>query len=446
MSLRYVKLPSVLAFFALVLFPELLGASQSVHLTWDLSQSPDVVGYNIYYGTTEGAYTGIISVAADANSADVDGLEDGQTYYFAVTAFDLDGQESDYSNEASYSLPGVVRLQGAPVVLQTLPGNGVRLGWNPNPSPNVIAYVVYYGTQSGLYDNWIQVSADNKLDIYGLTEGSTYYFAVSTLFNDGTESEKTPETSYTIPRVAPPQVWPNIYQDPFTGSLTLSWPASPSTDVAGYIVYYGTQSGVYDSTVWVGNALSVTIDNLNPDQAYYFVVLSYDIAGYISDPSLESYSLVKGPVVVVPDTGCTLSLNQIPNHRFPNAFSVTATGNVPSSWILQSSSDMANWQTLTSGNDPAVNVSVIVSENPALFFRLDSGFEGIELKLDSSSHDRYSDSFTVSTSDVVPNDWSLQTSDDLQNWQTFTTGNSTRVNLAVVHQATPQLFFRLKSN
>jgi hypothetical protein len=39
-------------------------------------------------------------------------------------------------------------------------------------------------------------------------------------------------------------------------SLTLEWNPNPETDIAGYIVYWGTESGVYPDSVDVGDQTS----------------------------------------------------------------------------------------------------------------------------------------------------------------------------------------------
>lgn len=80
-------------------------ATQSVMLTWDPSPDPTVMGYNVYYGTASGGYTNIVS-AGSALAITIPNIREGITYYFAVTAFDLLGQESLFSNEVSYT--GVV--------------------------------------------------------------------------------------------------------------------------------------------------------------------------------------------------------------------------------------------------------------------------------------------------------------------------------------------------
>ena len=75
-------------------------------VVWDASPSTNVVAYNIYYGTRSGVYTNSLTVDAYTTSTEVDGLEAGTTYFFAVTAVDDLDDESDFSPEAYFTLPG----------------------------------------------------------------------------------------------------------------------------------------------------------------------------------------------------------------------------------------------------------------------------------------------------------------------------------------------------
>ena len=74
-------------------------------LTWDPpAVSTDVTGYMIHYGTTSGTYSQGIDVGK-TTSYTVSNLNDGQTYYFAATAYNHAGKKSVYSNEVSKGTP-----------------------------------------------------------------------------------------------------------------------------------------------------------------------------------------------------------------------------------------------------------------------------------------------------------------------------------------------------
>ena len=64
-------------------------------------------------------------------------------------------------------------------------------------------------------------------------------------------------------------------------------PPAISTDVAGYVVDYGTASGSYSQGINVGNTTSYTLGNLPDGQVCYFAVAAYNSSGALSDYSNE---------------------------------------------------------------------------------------------------------------------------------------------------------------
>jgi fibronectin type 3 domain-containing protein len=73
-------------------------------LTWTAPDSTAVTGYRVYYGLASGSYLQAKGAGISVERVEthvVTGLSTGTHYYFAVTAVDASGNESDYSNEAS---------------------------------------------------------------------------------------------------------------------------------------------------------------------------------------------------------------------------------------------------------------------------------------------------------------------------------------------------------
>ena len=69
-----------------------------------------VDGYWLYYGPTSSSYTARIDVGT-ATIYTITGLASGQTYYFAVTAYDrTDNVESPFSNEVGLTLSSTPSL------------------------------------------------------------------------------------------------------------------------------------------------------------------------------------------------------------------------------------------------------------------------------------------------------------------------------------------------
>lgn len=107
-----------------------------VDLKWDLSTETGLIGYNIYYGKTSGMYTRRRTVGR-VNSYRLDGLNNNEVYYFAITAYDSQSRESDYSDEVAVIIneplsstspfDEILASLFARVPLQ--PQNGPLVGW-----------------------------------------------------------------------------------------------------------------------------------------------------------------------------------------------------------------------------------------------------------------------------------------------------------------------------
>jgi hypothetical protein len=70
---------------------------------------------------------------------------------------------------------------------------------------------------------------------------------------------------------------------------TLTWDANPETDIAGYRVYQGTQSGVYGPTpVDVGKVTSYQPQGVDWTHRAYFAVQAYNTSGLASPLSTEA--------------------------------------------------------------------------------------------------------------------------------------------------------------
>jgi hypothetical protein len=76
----------------------------SVSLAWDPNSESDLGGYKIHYGKASGAYTATVDVGK-VTSTSISNLTDGQTYYFAASAYNTAGASSGYSNEVSHQVP-----------------------------------------------------------------------------------------------------------------------------------------------------------------------------------------------------------------------------------------------------------------------------------------------------------------------------------------------------
>jgi hypothetical protein len=117
-------------------------------------------------------------------------------------------------------------------------------------------------------------SVSASVSTTGLAAGS--YSTVITMTASG--SSNSPQAIPVTLTLTPPTT---------TGTATLTWDANTETDVTGYNVYMGTQSGLYGPPMSVGNTTSYTVGNLTGGRTYYFSLTAVDSAGNESQPSSE---------------------------------------------------------------------------------------------------------------------------------------------------------------
>ena len=89
--------------------------AQSVTLAWDASPSAAVAGYRVYYGTNSRAYSYVTNAGLALNQSLA--LPYRARWFFAATAYDSNGLESDYSNEVEWEWrPEAPVMQGEPMI------------------------------------------------------------------------------------------------------------------------------------------------------------------------------------------------------------------------------------------------------------------------------------------------------------------------------------------
>ena len=103
---------SITSFIVIALIASYVQAAE-VSLAWDLPQtnqdgtaSEVLAGIRIHWGQASGKYTETKEIKdPNATSTTIASLDEGKTYYFAATAFDFSGNDSDFSNEVSTTIP-----------------------------------------------------------------------------------------------------------------------------------------------------------------------------------------------------------------------------------------------------------------------------------------------------------------------------------------------------
>jgi len=225
--------------------------------------------YNIYWSTTTGVTTANgTKIAGAATPYTLTGLTNGTTYYFVVTEVNGNG-ESTASTEVS-ATPTATPPPATPTGLAADAGDlQATISWTL--VPNTTSYNIYWSTTAGVTTaNSTKIAkATNPYTLTGLANGSTYYYVV-TAVNDNGESAPSAEASCTPMQPVPQGVAADSTGG--TKQVTITW--SPVTDAVSYNIYWSTYSDVTPSNGYLvaGATGPYTLTGLTSGTTYYFVV------------------------------------------------------------------------------------------------------------------------------------------------------------------------------
>ncbi len=141
-------------------------------------------------------------------------------------------------------------------------------------------------------------------------------------------------------------------------SVQLAWNPSPATGLAGYKIFYGTNSHAYAASVSVGAVTNTTVAGLAAGMTYYFAAAAVDAAGNLSPLSNEAS---------ITTTNLAASLSAPVNAG--GQFSFTVSGVAGSKYVVQASTNLTNWSSLATNIAPFVFVDPNAASYRQRFYR-----------------------------------------------------------------------------
>ncbi len=274
--------------------------------------------------------TGIIEYLVDGNLENVQyasktGTEDGSIFYPLIAANknsklsigkDYIGYMDEFRiSKAFIQTPGLSRYQG---ILGTIQSKMIDFGRSDSllhkisidsEIPEDSAIFFYYILSNNLEDlfdnnNWIKFLPSKLL----LSKNKGRYFSLKMELLTNSNQQKTPLISKALisyKKNTPPIAPILLKASGGDSSVTLSWQELSEQDIEGYLIYYGSEIGVYfGSEAIEGESplvikgkknTNLTIHGLNNDQLYHFSIAAYDGAG-VDYPGVLSDEITSRPV------------------------------------------------------------------------------------------------------------------------------------------------------
>ncbi|MGA1867761.1 MAG: Ig-like domain-containing protein [bacterium] len=246
------------------------------------------VGHNIYQHSQE---------VGAATSLQIDELDICRSYYFSVTATDSSGNESGFSKETMVATTQPGTPQPPSNVVATSGELSIDLSWQANPECDLTEYRIYRTQTSGSGYNLIG-SVPSSTTVYqdrGLMEDTTYYYVVTAVDTLLSESGLSQEASAIPIDTTAPSIPIGLEVSFGEGVLDIFWSANTETDLSGYKLYYGSQSGNYSNVVGLEGQTSYQISGLDNGTRYYISLTAYDSSGNESGLASEVSAMPQIP-------------------------------------------------------------------------------------------------------------------------------------------------------
>jgi YVTN family beta-propeller protein len=283
-------------------------AGGRLDLAWTANPEKDIDGYKIF---RDGKFHAQTSTNAFSDT----GLANGQTYAYRVAALDQAGQEGPKSDEAK----GVPADALLPVSKIVSPANGAVLfetnasisGTAKDAGNEGLARVrvfVRTGTQAAA--GQLAEGTDNfSLALSGLQDFTTYYLVSRAEDAAGNVESTASWTSFYVD--LPPAAVTNLSATVLEEgpAATLSWSASPETDLAGYRIYSGTD------LIAASTSPAHSLSSLFYGKSYAYAVSAVDARGQEGPKTEVSFATPKigqaSASIVSPKDGKTIWGNAV---------------------------------------------------------------------------------------------------------------------------------------
>ena len=294
------KSAAVACFIFLVgaLFLPSLVLAGSATVTWQPNTEPDLAKYRVYWSTTAGTYGSYKAEVPKGTTSHVaNGLTEGKTYYFVVTALDASGNESGFSSRASKTIPGgETEVPPAPKLVSpdrggNAPGTSVTFKWKAAEGATNYSIRIYNSTGNLVFRKWVGNTLSFTVPDFSNT-GKSFSWRIRPMnaaglgsysarwrFVNGVNGNETAQTPPPAPALISPDKGGNA---PGT-SLTFKW--KEATDATNYSIRIYNSTGNLVFRKWVGNTLSFTVPGFsNTGKSFSWRIRPMNAAG------LGSYS------------------------------------------------------------------------------------------------------------------------------------------------------------
>jgi len=258
------------------------GNGTSARLDWsgyDETVHGDIAGYRVYSAsqvfTNVSGLTPVATLPAGTRTHEITGLTKGQSYYFAVVAYDSNNNVNTSVTPVTATPTDILPPEDVTGVQVTVQANALTVSWTPSADSqgDLAGYRFYFNNDAGTS---LGASATSR-NVTGLVPATSYPVRITALDTDGNES-----TGVSL--------------------VELSWnPVQPAQYVKNYAIYASTTDfasveGMTPRLLVNGTKTTARLAGLTNNTTYYFAITAINT----SDGERKTVTTVSD--TPVPDT------------------------------------------------------------------------------------------------------------------------------------------------
>lgn len=235
-----------------------------IHLTWSPNTENDLAGYRLYRNENEDILVNYILIYDSTQTSYKDiNLDYTTTYFYRVSAYDLSGNESLFSDPVwrtpfNVSPPDIP--QNLSVNAQNIGAPIIEISWDANSESDVRGYKIFRGTEYNFpadETTLLDSTVNNYYTDTNVFIDTVYYYKLSAYDKGGEESSPTaPEWDAAL---SPPTLLSPINNEIVSSPPTFSW--SPVNNAVEYKVF--VQTSIVGDEIW-----NMTVDNTQTTLEY----------------------------------------------------------------------------------------------------------------------------------------------------------------------------------
>ena len=270
------------------------GNNKDVRITWDKPVEGLLLWYDVYRSTNTKVNGPKIAAKIRETEFTDDDLDDRVVYYYSVRSVDTDDNKSVHSDFVSISISKDIGDSAPPkVTLKRLSKNGVQVSWKKPSNKEVSSYLVYRSRSETDLGTLRIETTKRSFSEYSLDPGSTYYYRIKSVDEDGNVSDKSDSASITIKKgdenaLLPPVTSIAAKATGKEGQIKLTWKKPSSSNFSYVRIFRSTESDA--GSARIANKIKgklFTDKKLKNGITYYYTIRTVSKNGSEGAPSDE---------------------------------------------------------------------------------------------------------------------------------------------------------------